>query len=74
MTRPRAADRVFVLLLAVVAVYRLTLLDRGASAFVDETLYFTSVMTLQSLAVGNVAGAVADIAFARGRPGAALIH
>jgi hypothetical protein len=74
VTTPRAVDRLFIVLIALVSVYRLTLLDRGAGAFVDETHYFTSVMTLQSLAAGNVHQAVANIAVARGRHGATLVQ
>jgi hypothetical protein len=70
----RSASRLFVALLAATAVYRFTLLDRGATAFVDETFYFTSVMTLQSLSAGDVHNAVANIAAARGRHGATLLQ
>ena len=42
----RTRSIVFVLLLKVVGAYRLALLDRSATALVDETLYFTSVMAL----------------------------
>jgi len=66
--------RLVAVVIVVAAVYRLSLLDRGATAFVDETLYFTSVMTLQSLSAGDVHGAVKAIATARGRHGAALIQ
>src|SRR5262249_44704504 len=55
-------------------IYRFSLLGRGALAFVDETFYFTSVKALQSLSAGDVRGAVADIAVARGRNGAALLQ
>ena len=74
MTRPRAASRLFVLLLAVVAVYRLTLLDRGALAFVDETGYFKSVMVLQALGAGDLRGALSHIATNFARPGATLMQ
>ena len=68
------ASRVFAVFLVIMAGYRLTLLDRGATAFVDETLYFTSVMALQSFAVGDVRGGLRHIAAARGRQGAELIQ
>ena len=71
--RPRATC-LFVLLLAVVGVYRLTLLDRGALAFVDETGYFKSVMVLQALGAGDVPGALAHIATNFARPGATLLQ
>jgi hypothetical protein len=74
MTRPSAVARLFAVLIAVTAVYRLTLLDRGATAFVDETLYFTSVAALQSLTAGDVHGAVKAVATARGRHGATLVQ
>ena len=72
--RSAAVRRLFVLLVAVTTVYRLSLLNRGATAFVDETFYFTSVMALQSMAAGDVHGAIADISMARGRNGAALLQ
>ncbi len=72
--RSGAVRRLFVLLVAVTIVYRLSLLNRGATAFVDETFYFTSVMALQSMAAGDVHGAIADISMARGRNGAALLQ
>ena len=72
--RSGVARRLFALLLAVTAVYRLSLLDRGALAFVDETFYFTSVMALQSLAAGDVHDAIADISMARGRNGASILQ
>jgi hypothetical protein len=59
--------RFVVVLLLVVGLYRLTLLDRGTSAFVDETLYFASVTALDALRAGDVAGAAKQITVARGR-------
>lgn len=72
--RSAGARRLFHVLLVVTAVYRFSLLGRGALAFVDETFYFTSVKALQSIAAGDVRGAVADIATARGRNGAAVLQ
>jgi hypothetical protein len=72
--RPRAGTRRFLVLLAVVAIYRLTLLDRGALAMVDETWYFKSVMTLEALARGHVHEALGHIATTLARPGATLIR
>ena len=72
--RSAAIRRLFVLLVAVTTVYRLSLLNRGATAFVDETFYFTSVMALQSIAAGDVHGAIADVSMARGRNGATLLQ
>ena len=66
--------RWFVVLMVVVAVFRLTLLERGELAFVDETFYFTSVMAVQSLAAGDIHGAVAALDKARGRQGATLLQ
>jgi hypothetical protein len=66
--------RLFLVLIIVVAVYRFSLLGHGALAFVDETLYFSSVKALQSLSAGDVRGAVAGIAVARGRDGAAVLQ
>jgi hypothetical protein len=67
-------DRLLLVLLVAIACYRFSLLDRGTSAFVDETLYFTSVMALQSLAEGDVAGAARHLADGRGRQGAAILQ
>ena len=66
--------RPWAVLLALVAVYRLTLLDRGALAFVDETFYFTSVMALRSLSAGDMNGIVEALTSARGRSGATLLQ
>ncbi len=66
--------RLFAVLLILTAVYRISLLGRGALAFVDETFYFTSVKALQSVSAGDVRGAVADISAARGRNGAAIVQ
>jgi len=66
--------RLFAVLIILTAIYRFSLLGRGALAFVDETFYFTSVKALQSLSAGDVRGAVADIAMARGRNGTAVIQ
>jgi|SRR5712672_2208733 len=38
--------RLFLVLVILTAAYRFSLLGRGAQAFVDETLYFTSVKAL----------------------------
>lgn len=73
-TGPRAVTRSVVLLLAAVAVYRLTLVDRGALAFVDESLYFRSVMVLQALGAGDVHGALGHLADNLARPGAILMN
>ena len=69
-----SVTRLFVVLLVVAAAYRLTLLERGALAFVDETFYFTSVMAVQALAAGNLHDAVAALDIARGRQGATLLQ
>ena len=66
--------RLFAVLLILTAIYRFSLLGRGALAFVDETFYFTSVKALQSLSVGDVRGAISDISMSRGRNGAAIIQ
>jgi hypothetical protein len=66
--------RALALLLIATALYRFSLLDRGTSAFVDETLYFTSVMSLRSLTDGDVRGAAYHITQARGRQGAAILN
>src|ERR1041385_1118130 len=66
--------RLFAVLIILVAAYRFSLLGRGALAFVDETLYFTSVKALQSLSAGDVHWAVGAIAEARGRCGAAVLQ
>lgn len=71
---PRAAGRLFLLLVAVVAVYRLTLIERGTLAFVDETCYFTSVMVLQAIGAGDLHGALSHITTNCARPGASLIQ
>jgi hypothetical protein len=67
-------SRAFVVVLAAAAVYRLTLVNHGALAFVDETWYFKTVMTLQSLAAGDGHGALGHIAATLGRPGATLVR
>ncbi|HUK35497.1 MAG TPA: hypothetical protein VLV86_16385 [Vicinamibacterales bacterium] len=72
--RSDIARRLLALLLVAVGIYRFSLLGRGALAFVDETFYFTSVKALQSLSSGDLHSAVADIAAARGRNGAALLQ
>jgi hypothetical protein len=64
--------RVLVLLILLMAGYRASLLDRGALAFVDETLYFTSVIALQAISEGDLTAASRAIADARGRQGAAI--
>jgi hypothetical protein len=61
-------------LLVVVAAYRLTLLGRGATAFVDETLYFASVIALQALAGGHLRAAAEAVTIARGRQVAAILQ
>jgi len=66
--------RLFVLVMTIAALYRLTLLDRGGLAFVDETWYFKTLMTLQSLAAGDVRGALGQVAATLGRPGATLVR
>src|SRR5438132_7471961 len=66
--------RLFAVLLILTAIYRFSLLGRGALAFVDETFYFTSVKALQSLSAGDVRGAISDISMSRGRNGAAIIQ
>jgi hypothetical protein len=66
--------RLFAVLVILTAVYRFSLLGRGAQAFVDETFYFTSVKALQSVLSGDIRGAIADIAMARGRNGTALLQ
>src|SRR5258706_7651897 len=71
--RPDDSRRLgFKFLLAVVAIYRLTLLGRGALAFVDETWYFKSVMTLQALGAGHLRAALYQVATTVARPGAVL--
>jgi hypothetical protein len=65
--------RPLALLLTVVAVYRLSLLGRGALAFVDETLYFKAAMALRALAAGHVRAAVFDLVTNNARPGDALL-
>ncbi|MGQ0734009.1 MAG: hypothetical protein ACT4QD_10170 [Acidobacteriota bacterium] len=65
--------RLVLVCLALIGLFRLTLLGRGASALGDETLYFTSVMSLQRLSTGDVRRAASSIAEARGRQGAAVI-
>lgn len=72
--RSASVRRLFVALVAVTALYRFSLLGHGATAFVDETFYFTSVKALESLATGDLRGAVADIAQSRGRNGAAILQ
>lgn len=61
------------MLLVIVGAYRLTLLDRGAMAFVDETMYYKSALALQELRAGRVRAALTHIATNNGRPGAAIV-
>jgi len=61
-------------LLTLVGVYRLTLLDRGALAFVDETHYFNAVMMVQAIGAGDAAGALHHVASYAARPGATLMY
>ena len=71
--RPDDSRRLgFKFLLTIVAIYRLTLLGRGALAFVDETWYFKSVMTLQALGAGHLRAALYQVATTVARPGAVL--
>src|SRR5262245_32979397 len=70
----RSIPRALIVLLAAAAIYRLTLVGQGALAFVDETWYFKTVMTLQSLAAGDGHGALRDIASTLGRPGATIVR
>jgi hypothetical protein len=62
------------ILIAIAAVYRATLLGRGATAFVDETLYFASVMALEALAHGHLGAAATAVTLARGRQAAAIVQ
>jgi hypothetical protein len=61
-------------LLGSAAVYRVSLLGRGATAFVDETLYFTTVIALQSLVHGDLRGAAHAVTVARGRQIAPMVQ
>jgi hypothetical protein len=70
----RPIRRLCIVVLAAAAIYRLTLVNQGALAFVDETWYFKTVMTLQSLTAGDGRGALGHIAATLGRPGATLIR
>ncbi len=74
MTKTRTIRRALVLLLVVVAAYRLTLLDRGAMALVDEQMYYISGLALEKLSGGDLRGALRDIGGTNGRPGAALVR
>ncbi|MBI3493394.1 MAG: hypothetical protein HY047_16680 [Acidobacteria bacterium] len=65
--------RVSPLLLTVVAIYRLSLLGRGAMTFVDETWHYRAVLFLQDLRVGNVRHAFANLDNF-GRPGDVLVR
>ena len=56
-------------LLIVVSVYRLSLLGRGAMAFLDETLYYKAALALQQLRLGDLSGSLAHLASSNGRPG-----
>jgi len=60
-------------LLALVALYRLSLLGRGAQAFADEQWYFQSVLFLQSLAHGHAIEAASHLTFSFARPGLPLV-
>jgi hypothetical protein len=60
--------------MAAVAVFRLSLLGRGAMAFLDETMYYKAGLALDALHHGKIAGALAHIAFNNGRPGNALLQ
>jgi len=61
-------------LLIAVGIYRLTLLGRGALAFVDETWYFKSVLALQALRAGQLHLALWHVATTVARPGAVLVR
>jgi hypothetical protein len=65
--------RPFSWLLALVALYRLSLLGRGAQAFADEQWYFQSVLFLQSLAHGHLIEACSHLTFSFARPGLPLV-
>jgi len=60
-------------LLILAGAYRVSLLGRGAVAFVDETLYFKAAMALRALAAGDLRAAVYDLVTNNARPGAALL-
>ncbi|HZR23805.1 MAG TPA: hypothetical protein VFA59_09475 [Vicinamibacterales bacterium] len=67
-------DRVrLAILLLLAGAYRVSLLGRGAVAFVDETLYFKAAMALRALAAGHVRVAVFDLVTNNARPGDALL-
>jgi hypothetical protein len=60
-------------LLALAAAYRLSLLGRGAMAFVDEQWHFQSILFLQALSHGRLIDALSHVAFSYSRPGLPIV-
>lgn len=60
--------------IALVAAFRLSLLGRGAMAFLDETMYYKAALALDELRAGHVAAAMTHIASNNGRPGNAILQ
>ena len=67
-----APDRSVLVLLFVVAIYRVSLLGVGANGMTDETRYFRTVIAVQAAREGDFRTAFAQIAASNGRQGAAL--
>src|SRR6267143_1693444 len=61
-------------ILALVGAFRLSLLGRGAMAFLDETMYYKAGLALDALRAGHLTGALTHIASNNGRPGNALVQ
>ncbi len=72
--RPRGGRRALAWLVIAIGIFRITLLGRGALAFVDETWYFKSVLALQALSTGQLHLALWHVATTVARPGAVLIR
>ncbi|MBZ5560501.1 MAG: hypothetical protein LAO77_24870 [Acidobacteriia bacterium] len=60
-------------LIAAVALYRLSLLGRGAQAFADEQWHFQSILFLQALGHGHLTDALSHVAFSYSRPGLPIV-
>jgi hypothetical protein len=77
LVRPSSTRRPSVAVLVVfgvIAAFRLTLLGRGAMAFLDETMYYKAALALDQLRGGHLAAAINHIASNNGRPGNAILQ
>src|SRR5712691_9224553 len=57
-----------------VAAFRLSLVGRGAMAFLDETMYYKAALALDALGAGHFTRALTHIASNNARPGNAVLQ